>query len=397
MNCSRCERTKKDVMALVKVSDECYICSKCISELNTKLGAVVQDKTENRNKKKQTKIPSAKEMVEHLNQYIVGQDDAKKTLSIAVRNHFKRISMASDERKDISKSNVMIIGPSGTGKTELVRRLAEYVDIPMIVVDANSFTSAGYTGDDVESMIVKLYNASGNNKDNTEHGIIFIDEIDKKKKEASQASQKDIGGEEVQKSLLKIIEGRDVKINNAVTIDTSNILFISAGAFVNLDKIVKTRMSDTSVGFLSPTVNANIADQVTNEDLFKFGMIPEFIGRFPITAYTNELTDSELFTIATTPKTSAYKQYKKLFQMDNVELVIEDAVIEDIIKQVKKDKVGVRGIQKHFDNLLKEHQYNLESYHEQNIQKITFYMDDGVVKFKVAKRRGTKKLTVIGG
>ena len=305
--------------------------------------------------------------------------------------------MVSEERKDISKSNVMIIGPSGTGKTELVRRLAEYVDIPMIVVDANSFTSAGYTGDDVESMIVKLYNASGNNKDNTEHGIIFIDEIDKKKKEASQASQKDIGGEEVQKSLLKIIEGRDVKINNAVTIDTSNILFISAGAFVNLDKIVKTRMSDTSVGFLSPTVNANITDQVTNEDLFKFGMIPEFIGRFPITAYTNELTDSELFTIATTPKTSAYKQYKKLFQMDNVELVIEDAVIEDIIKQVKKDKVGVRGIQKHFDNLLKEHQYNLESYHEQNIQKITFYMDDGVVKFKVAKRRGTKKLTVIGG
>ena len=348
-------------------------------------------------RKNKQKIPSAKEMVEHLNQYIVGQDDAKKTLSIAVRNHFKRISMVSEERKDISKSNVMIIGPSGTGKTELVRRLAEYVDIPMIVVDANSFTSAGYTGDDVESMIVKLYNASGNNKDNTEHGIIFIDEIDKKKKEASQASQKDIGGEEVQKSLLKIIEGRDVKINNAVTIDTSNILFISAGAFVNLDKIVKTRMSDTSVGFLSPTVNANITDQVTNEDLFKFGMIPEFIGRFPITAYTNELTDSELFTIATTPKTSAYKQYKKLFQMDNVELVIEDAVIEDIIKQVKKDKVGVRGIQKHFDNLLKEHQYNLESYHEQNIQKITFYMDDGVVKFKVAKRRGTKKLTVIGG
>ena len=168
-------------MALLK----CQICSKCISELNTFLLCKIKPRIGIRKNKQ--KIPSAKEMVEHLNQYIVGQDDAKKTLSIAVRNHFKRISMVSEERKDISKSNVMIIGPSGTGKTELVRRLAEYVDIPMIVVDANSFTSAGYTGDDVESMIVKLYNASGNNKDNTEHGIIFIDEIDKKKKEASQA------------------------------------------------------------------------------------------------------------------------------------------------------------------------------------------------------------------
>lgn len=393
MNCTRCERTRKEVMALVKVNSECYICSKCISELNIKLSAVSNEK---KTSKKVHKIPSIKEMMAHLNQYIIGQDEAKKTISIVVRNHFKRLSIPTEERKFMSKTNVMIVGASGTGKTELVRRLAEFVEVPMVVVDANGFTSSGYTGDDVETMISKLYDVSNHSKELTEQGIIFIDEVDKKKKESVGSGQKDIGGEEVQKALLKMIEGHEVKLNNSVTIDTSNILFISAGAFVGLDKIVKARISDSSVGFLSPEIAMDINSNVTNDDLFKFGMIPEFIGRFPIITHTTELTEDELMIIATTPKTSAYRQYKKLFELDQVELELDESVIRHIINKVSADKVGVRGIQKHFDDLLKEHQYNLEEYNAQNIKKIAFYMSDNEVKFKTSKRRGTKKLASVG-
>ena len=295
------------------------------------------------------------------------------------------------KKKDIQKSNTLIIGNSGTGKTEIIKRISEYIDVPMIVVDANRYTAAGYTGDEVESMIKALYIKSGKNKLLTEHGIIFIDEIDKKRKDGSQGSQKDLGGEEVQKALLKIIEGTNIKVEHNVEIDTSNIMFIAGGAFVGLDKIIQHRISNKSIGFFKKSATDSIINETTNEDLFKFGLIPEFVGRFPIITYTNDLTEEELLIIAKTPKNSVYNQYIKLFDMDDVKLEIHDDVIKQIVSVVSKDKIGVRGIQKGFDAILKEHQYNLEDYKELNIYKIEIYLNkDGSVSTKQHKRRGKK-------
>lgn len=383
MQCGICNKTKKDVLALVKVGEE-YICSQCVSEINTK----ITNKTKTKRKVNQNAVPSTTELVEYLDQYIIGQDDAKKTLAVSIRNHFKRIEINNENEDFIQKQNVMIVGKSGTGKTEMVKLISKYIDTPMIVVDANNYTSAGYTGSDVESIIKDLYEASGKNKELTEKGIIFLDEIDKKSKGAIDGGQKDVGGEEVQKSLLKLVEGTDVKVGN-VSINTSNILFICGGAFVGLDKIVQGRVSNKSIGFLGDiSVGENIK-KVNNEDFFKFGMIPEFIGRFPIVTYTEELTEEQMVSIIKEPKTSIYKQYQKLFSVDSVELELKDEVLYEIVKRVNKDKVGVRGIPKHFDDILKDHQYYLESYKDNNIAKVIFYMDsDNQIKFKKTKKRG---------
>lgn len=382
MQCGICKKTKKDVLALVKVGEE-HICSQCVSEINTK----ITNKTKSQRKTNHSSTPSTKELVEYLDQYIIGQDDAKKTLAISIRNHFKRLEINSTD-DFIQKQNVMIVGKSGTGKTEMVKLISKYVDVPMIVVDSNNYTSAGYTGSDVENIIKDLYEKSGKNKDLTEKGIVFLDEIDKKSKGSLDGGQKDVGGEEVQKSLLKLVEGTDVKVGS-VNIDTSNILFICGGAFVGLEKIVQGRVSNKSIGFLSDmTVGENIK-KVNNEDFFKFGMIPEFIGRFPIVTYTEELTEKQMVSIIKEPKTSIYKQYQKLFSVDSVELEVKDEVLFEIVKRVNKEKVGVRGIPKHFDDILKDHQFYLESYKDSNISKVIFYMSsDNQIKFKKTKKRG---------
>lgn len=385
MQCGICNKSKEEVLALVKVGTE-YICSQCISEVNTKI-----NKTRSKKKKvSHDVVPSTKELVTYLDQFIIGQDDAKKTLAIAIRNHFKRInSLQDDSDVVLQKQNVMIVGKSGTGKTEMVKLLSNHIHLPMVVVDSNNYTSAGYTGGEIDSIIKDLYEKSGRNKELTEKGIVFLDEIDKKKKGALDGGQKDVGGEEVQKSLLKLVEGTEVKVGG-VTIDTTNILFISGGAFVGLDKIVNTRVSNNSIGFLNKaqTLSENMK-KVNNEDFFKFGMIPEFMGRFPIVTFTEELTHEQMVSIIKEPKNSIYKQYQKLFKLDNIELDIHDEVLYEIVTRVNKEQVGVRGIPKHFDDILKEHQFNLETYSTGNVTKISAYMgDDKTIKFRKHKKRG---------
>lgn len=385
--CIKCNKSSTEVKALVRIRGEELICNHCIDAMKLKI-----DKSLNTKKTVEgNAIPSAKKIVEYLDQYIIGQHDAKQTLAVAVRNHFKRSSMEESERKDIQKSNILIIGNSGTGKTAMVQRVAECVDVPLLIVDANKYTAAGYTGDEVEQMVQALYQLSGKNKDKTEHGIIFIDEIDKKRKDSSHGAQKDLGGEEVQKALLKIIEGTKVKVDAQNYIDTSNILFIAGGAFVGLDKIIQQRVSNKSIGFLKPDVKSDIISSTSNEDLFKFGMIPEFVGRFPVVTHTLDLTEDELMIITKEPKNSVYNQYTKLFAIDGVELVVHDDVIRKIVTEVKKDKVGVRGLNQRFDKLLKEHQYELEDYSSLNINKIEFYLDaEGGIVIKQHKKRGKK-------
>lgn len=384
MKCVSCEKPRKEVLALIKLSDAGYICTQCIETLQTKAQsakALKRAKDAGSNK-----IPSIKSMVGYLDKFIIGQDEVKKTISVAVRNHFKRLSLDETERKNITKANVLLIGASGTGKTELVKRLAEFVSVPMVVVDATTYTSAGYIGEDVDAMVAKLYEASGNDKEKTQRGIIFIDEIDKKRKDPAP-NGKDVAGSDVQKALLKLVEGRDVTVNK-VSINTSNILFISAGAFVGLDRIIEERVNSSSIGFGEQRSKKDLVHEVTNDDLFKFGMIPELVGRFPITTSTNPLSKEELKLVITQPKTSVYRQYITLFGIDGVELSISESIIDQIVDRVFSDKIGVRAIQKQFDELLKELQYALEDDVAEGVYKIALTTtQSGAVACKKFKRK----------
>lgn len=396
--CIKCNNHSNEVKALVRIRDNEFICNQCIDSMKTKIDKSLNAHNNNtttaitENNNNNSSIPSAKKIVEYLDQYIIGQNDAKQTIAVAVRNHFKRLSLSTEERNNLQKSNILIIGNSGTGKTAIIQRVAECIDSPLLIVDANRYTASGYTGDEVEQMIQNLYILSGKNKEKTEHGIIFIDEIDKKRKEIGQSSQKDLGGEEVQKSLLKIIEGTRVKVDINTFVDTSNILFIAGGAFVGLDKIIQQRISNKSIGFIKSTHEQDLIDSTSNEDLLKFGMIPEFIGRFSVFAHTLDLTEEELLIITKEPKNSVYKQFTKLFAIDGIELVVNDDVIKKIVSEVKRDKVGVRGLSQRFEKLLKEQQYELEDLATTlNINKIEYYLDtNNKISIKQHKKRGKK-------
>lgn len=375
--CSFCNNHKDTVTKLI-VGEDVAICSNCI-DLCNKL--IVEESEEI---VRPEKVAFHPELIKSfLDEHIIGQTNAKMVLSVAIANHYKRINKPSSSI-EIQKGNVLVIGPTGSGKTLLAKTVAKYLNVPFVVADATSLTEAGYVGDDVESMISMLLNAANGDKELAEKGIVFIDEIDKiARKSESTSITRDVSGEGVQQALLKLVEGTTCRIpvtggkkhpgGNMTEINTKNILFIAGGAFVGLSEIVKNRKHGTSIGFGAKVKTENTElnlEHVIPDDLTKFGMIPEFIGRFITTVTVQDLTKEEMIKILTTVKNNYIDQYKYLLSLDNIELTFTDDAIDQIAENTLKLKTGARGLHSEIERVLLPHMYLTKTYKEKNIKKI---------------------------
>jgi ATP-dependent Clp protease ATP-binding subunit ClpX len=372
-HCSFCAKHKNSVSRLI-VGHEVAICSECV-ELCDKL---IKDKKTSSKQSTTIDIPDPRNIKEYLDQYVVGQDEAKIVLAVAITNHYKRISSPKNE---VDKSNILMIGPTGTGKTLLAKTVAEYLNVPFAVADATTLTEAGYVGDDVDSVITRLYQNADNDIERTQRGIIFLDEIDKiARKSESATVSRDVSGEGVQQALLKLVEGTKIKINPvggrksdaSVEIDTTNILFIAGGAFVGLDKIVKNRIQGTAMGFGAQLTTDAIVDYeiVSPDDLVKYGMIPEFIGRFSSSVSLHGLTKDQLISILTKVKHNFVEQYQWLFNQDGVALSFENESLDLIAERTLKTKTGARGLHSELERILLPHMYDLPRYRKQRISTV---------------------------
>ena len=333
-------------------------------------------------------IPAPHKIKASLDEYVVGQEQAKKVMSVAVYNHYKRVMSDDKDGVEIEKSNMLMIGPTGSGKTYLVKTLAKLLDVPLAITDATSLTEAGYIGDDIESVVSKLLAAADNDVDRAEHGIIFIDEIDKIAKKRN-ANQRDVSGESVQQGMLKLLEGAEVEVpvgassKNAMvpmtTVDTKNILFICGGAFPELEEIIKERLNkEASIGFKADLKDKydneeNLLCKVTVDDVRKFGMIPEFLGRLPILFSLEALTEDMLVRILQEPKNAILKQYKKLLAMDEVDLVFEEGALHAIARKAKEKKVGARALRAIIEDFMLDIMYEIPK--DDNIGRVTITGD----------------------
>ena len=356
-------------------------------------------------------IPAPHKIKASLDEYVVGQDHAKKVMSVAVYNHYKRIMSEEKDGIEIEKSNMLMIGPTGCGKTYLVKTLAKLLDVPLAITDATSLTEAGYIGDDIESVVSKLLAAADNDVERAEHGIIFIDEIDKIAKKRN-ANQRDVSGESVQQGMLKLLEGAEIEVpvgassKNAMvpmtTVDTKNILFICGGAFPDLEEVIKERLNkEASIGFKADLKDKydndeNLLSKVTVEDVRKFGMIPEFLGRLPILFSLDALSEDMLVKILVEPKNAIIKQYQKLLKMDEVQLVFEEDALHAIAKQAKEKKVGARALRAILEEFMLDIMYEIPK--DDNIGTVTITKD--YIEKKggpVIQMRGVPQLTVSNG
>lgn len=333
-------------------------------------------------------IPAPHKIKASLDEYVVGQEQAKKVMSVAVYNHYKRVMSDDKDGVEIEKSNMLMIGPTGSGKTYLVKTLAKLLDVPLAITDATSLTEAGYIGDDIESVVSKLLAAADNDVDRAEHGIIFIDEIDKIAKKRN-ANQRDVSGESVQQGMLKLLEGAEVEVpvgassKNAMvpmtTVDTKNILFICGGAFPELEEIIKERLNkEASIGFKADLKDKydneeNLLCKVTVDDVRKFGMIPEFLGRLPILFSLEALTEDMLVRILQEPKNAILKQYKKLLAMDEVDLVFDEGALHAIARKAKEKKVGARALRAIIEEFMLDIMYEIPK--DDNIGRVTITED----------------------
>lgn len=381
-HCSFCGNHKDQVKKLI-VSGEVAICDGC-TKLCTDL-IITDTKSEEETAFRQA---TAIEIKEHLDQHVIGQENAKIVLSVAISNHYKRI-MNPPKDLEIQKGNVLLMGPTGSGKTLLAKSVAKYIGVPFVVADATSLTEAGYVGDDVESMIAMLLQAAGGDIKLAEKGIVFIDEIDKiARKSESTSITRDVSGEGVQQALLKLVEGTQCRIpvsggrkhpdGNMNIVDTKNILFIAGGAFVGLNDIIRTRLKGTTIGFSAEVKSAQDdikLDLVIPDDLTKYGMIPEFIGRFATTISVEDLTKDQLVEVLTSVKNNFIDQYKYLFSLDQVELSFSKEAVEQIAENCTKLKTGARGLQTEIEKCLMPHMYNLANYKKKNIDKINITAD----------------------
>jgi ATP-dependent Clp protease ATP-binding subunit ClpX len=399
-NCSFCHKHKDAVVKLI-VGEDVAICNECVELCQTLL---VDEHI--LTPVAQTISLDPRAILKHLDQYVIGQDRAKMVLSVAIANHYKRIRN-QDKNTEIEKANILMLGPTGSGKTLLARSVARYLDVPFVIADATSLTEAGYVGDDVESLISRLYAASGNDVEKTQRGIVFVDEIDKiSRRSESQSITRDVSGEGVQQALLKLVEGTKCRITptggrkhpngETVEIDTTNILFIAGGAFVGLDNIVKNRIRGTSIGFQAEVSvdRAGDLDQVTPDDLVRFGMIPEFVGRFPSWVALNELALEDLILILTEIKHSYVDQYQWLFAQDQVALDFDKTALEQVAKNTLKNKTGARGLHSELERVLLPHMFNLARYKEQGVDqvKITDDLVNTPTELKVPNEQIARKV-----
>jgi ATP-dependent Clp protease ATP-binding subunit ClpX len=374
-HCSFCGKHKDSVGKLI-VSHKVAICNECVDLCGTLLK---DQKPAEKNKQTKLIIPDPRDIRDYLDQRVVGQDQAKMVLSVAIANHYKRINYPNS----IQKANILMIGPTGTGKTLMARTVAEYLNVPFVVADATCLTEAGYVGDDVESMIARLYTAAENNIEACQRGIIFLDEIDKIARKSEGATvTRDVSGEGVQQALLKLIEGTQCKISvgggrktnsaDTVEIDTTNILFIAGGAFVGLEKIIQSRVQGTAMGFSAQIKHtADLEDSpATADDLVRYGMIPEFVGRFSSMVGLHNLTKDQLINILTQVQHNFVGQYKWLFDQDGVELEFDAESLDLIAERTLATRTGARGLHSELERILMCHMFDLPRYKKANILKV---------------------------
>jgi ATP-dependent Clp protease ATP-binding subunit ClpX len=378
--CNFCGKHKNAVTKLI-VADSVAICNECVDLCQTLMvDEVVPSETA------PTLDPLA--IKSHLDQYVIGQDSAKQVLSVAVVNHYKRINN-QDKNTEIEKANILMLGPTGSGKTLLARTVARYLDVPFVIADATSLTEAGYVGDDVESLISRLFAAADYDVARCQRGIVFVDEIDKiARKSESTSITRDVSGEGVQQALLKLVEGTKCRITpqggrkhpagDTVEIDTANILFIAGGAFVGLETILKNRIKGSTIGFGSKLANRdndNLMDKTMPDDLVRFGLIPEFVGRFPSWVALQELTKADMLRILQDVKHNYISQYHWLFERDDVELNFTPAALELIAERTIANKTGARGLHSELERVLMPHMFYLAEYRRQGIKHVEIDVD----------------------
>lgn len=378
-HCDFCGKSKSEVKKLI-VSGDTGICDGCIELCGDLLK---EDPVEDSETKDSSLYPD--DIKRFLDQYVIGQDKAKMILSVAVSNHYKRINHRSDTLT-IQKANVLVLGPTGSGKTLLAKTVAKYLDVPFVVADATSLTEAGYVGDDVESMIVRLVAAADGDVERAQRGIVFVDEIDKIARKSESASiTRDVSGEGVQQALLKMVEGTVCRIpqsgrrknpgSDMLEIDTTNILFIAGGAFVGLEDIIGRRVDGNGIGFAAQLKDKNkqkeeYLEKLTPDDLTSFGMIPEFTGRFQSRIHITELTKEQLVSILTSVKSSYIDQYVYLLGLDNIELSFTDEAIDQLAENCLTLKTGARGLHSEIERVLLPHMYSVQTYIKQGINKL---------------------------